>query len=246
MHSLLQMNKNSLVNLKPEEVSWELTAREVIHVATALGAFWSYDYEAAKQGKTGFHAQLKSGLHSDGFFISRIMLGHENIRKIMAGQMKMRLDKYINPPDWLAGIPKGATELGEDLAELFGCEVAKMEKMDGRIQLISEIGDGQTLLLAEDFCTQGTGFCEAVIDIHYKCSGVKFLFYEPVIINRGGLDYIDIDVDNIGLFKILPIAEHRIQDWSESLCPLCNEFRSTPIKPKETDENWEMITTAQL
>ncbi|MEA2007056.1 MAG: hypothetical protein U9O20_02760 [Patescibacteria group bacterium] len=238
------MNREDLLALRPDDVIWKLTAQEVVHIATTLDAFWSYNYEAGKHDKPGLHALLKSLRHSDGFFVSKIMLAHENIRKIMAVQMKMRLDKCIDPPDWLGGIPDGATELGEDLAELYGCNVAKMEKVDGKIHLISEIGDNETLLLAEDFCTHGTGFTEAIIDVHSKNTRVWFIFYEPVIINRGGLEYIE--VEGVGVFKILPIAEYRINDWSEDQCLLCHEFGSKPIKPKKTDENWEMITTAQL
>lgn len=246
--NILLMRKEELLQLRPEQVTRLLAAEEVVHIAKTLDAFWGYDYEAAKLGKTGLHAILKSLLHSDGFFISRIMLQHENIRKIMADQQAMRI-KYVlyneENPDWVGGIPDGATELGEDLADSLGSRHLIMEKVGGKIVLVSNIAPGESVLLCEDFCTRGTGFKEAVQDIVLREPGVNFVLYEPVVINRGGLR--SIEVEGVGSFKILAIADHRINDWdpnSNKGCPLCN-LGSVPIKPKATDENWQRIKTSQ-
>lgn len=243
------MNKDELLALRPERVDRLLSTDEVVYIAKTLDAFWSYDYEAAKEGRAGMHAILKSLLHSDGFFISRIMLKYENIRKIMANQMAARFLDKMPPmfrPVWVGGVPDGATELGEDLSQSLGAKLAKMEKVDGKISLVSDIGLDETLLLCEDFCTRGTGFREATQDIISKQPGVKFIFYEPVVINRGGLT--SVDVESVGSFKIIANADHRINDWnpeSTEGCPLC-KIGSAPIKPKATDENWALITKSQL
>lgn len=241
---ILTMDKSDLVQLKSEDVTETFNTVEVVHIAKELDAFWSYDYEAARNGRPGMHALLKSGLHSDGFFVSRIMLKFQNIRRIMATQMAMRILQHMDRPDEVGGIPDGATELGEDLATILGSKNAKLSKVEGKIELDSWIKPGRTLLLCEDFCTQGTGYREAVIDIHYKCPKARLIFYAPVIINRGGLKYIK--VDGIGLFMILPIANYLVNNWPESKCPLCKKFGSKAIKPKETDENWKLLNASQL
>jgi orotate phosphoribosyltransferase len=156
----------------------------------------------------------------------------------MANQMAMHLRPLISPPIWVAGIPDGATKLGEDLAEILGSKVAEMEKVDGKIRIVSQIGPGEKILLCEDFCTRGTGFREAVIDIVSKQPDVDFIFIEPVIINRGGLKCVE--VPGVGSFYILASAENRVNDWKPSECPLC-QMGSIPIKPKEVDENWRLI-----
>lgn len=223
-----------------------LSKEEVVYIATTLGAFWAYDYGALKKGRPGLHAELKSGLHSDGFFVSEIMLEPLSIRLIMAGQLAIKFNQLGMPkPDWVVGIPDGATELGKLVSFCLGAKNAEMKKEEGNITLVSEIPAGQTLLLVEDFCTRGTGFKEAVTEIMFnKRLAVEILPFEMVLINRGGLNYILVE-GVVRLFHVVALAEHRVKDWKPEDCPLC-KAGSKPIKPKATDENWRLITTSQL
>lgn len=236
MLKIMGMSKEELLNLVPHNINWLMTKEEILYIAKTLGSFWEYNYQAAKEGRVGKHALLKSGLHSDGFFVSRILLEPQNIRTIIANQLVLRFNQLEIPkPDWVAGIPEGATKLGQDVASLMGVKNAEMKKEDGRIAMISSIAPGETLLLVEDFCTRGTGFTEAVLDIVSKQPKVKILPYELVIINRGSLS--EISVEGVGIFKIIAVATHRVNDWDPSECPLC-KMGSVAIKPKATEENW--------
>lgn len=47
------MEHPEILELTLEPFNRLLTPDELIHIATILGAFWSYDYEAAKQGRVG-------------------------------------------------------------------------------------------------------------------------------------------------------------------------------------------------
>lgn len=250
MQKIIGMNKEELLNLSPGDISRAgsdrlLTEEEIVYIAKTLNSYWEYDYEAAKRERVGKHAELKSLRHSDGFFVSRILLEPPNIRAIIAYQLMLRFYQLgISAPDWVAGIPDGATLLGQDVARfLYVSKIAEMKKENGRISMISTIAPNETLILVEDFCTRGTGFSEAVSEIVSRQPKVKILPYELVIINRGGLS--EISVENIGIFKIVAVATHRVNDWESSECPLC-KMGSIPIKPKATDENWRDITTSQL
>lgn len=242
---IIGMTKEELITLDPESINWLLTKEEVIYLARIFGAFWQYNYEAAKEGRLGMHAVLKSELHSDGFFVSRILLEYPNIRRLFANQLviKFALLDIQNPPDWVAGIPDGATKLGEDVSEIMGIKNAKMKKEEsGRIVLESPIGPDETILGIEDFCTRGTGFKEAVSVILSKQPEARFLSYEGVILNRGGLK--EIEVEGVGSFQVVPVVEYRITDWDPKECQLC-KMGSASIKPKATEENWRLITTSQ-
>lgn len=244
MLEVIGINKEELLNLVPDKINRLLTEEEIVYIAKTLNSYWEYDYEAAKQGRVGKHAELKSLRHSDGFFVSRILLEPQNIRTIMAYQLMLKFNQLgISRPDWVAGIPDGATLLGQDVAKLMCANNAEMKKEDSRISMISTMAPNETLILVEDFCTRGTGLKEAVTDIVSKQPKINILPYELVIINRGGLS--EISVENIGIFKIVAVATHRVNDWDSSECPLC-KTGSIPIKPKATDENWRDITTSQL
>lgn len=241
---IIGMSKEELIALD-SQVDWPLSEEEIVYIAKTLGSYWEYDYEAAKQGRVGMHAELKSLRHSDGFFVSKILLQYPNIRETMAKQLVLRFNQLgIPKPDWVAGIPDGATELGQDVARIMDVRNAEMKKEEGRIILESSIAPGDSLLLVEDFCTRGTGLKEAALDILLKQPDIKFCPYELVIINRGGLK--EIKVEEVGTpFQVVAVADHRVNDWEPGKCPLC-DMGSTIIKPKATDENWCFITTSQL
>lgn len=244
--NVLEMNKEEMLELEPENYyHYFLSPSEIVHIAEVLGAFWKFDYKEAELGRQKYHAKLKSGKHSDGFFVSKIMLQYENVRKIIADQMASGIHHLITnfSCDWVCGIPDGATKLGEDLAESLNTKKAKMAKDDGKIKIITPIPPGDSLLLCEDFCTAGTGFKEAVNNIVSQNPGVNIIPIEPVIINRGGLT--SIDVEGVDSFKILALANYRIKDWEPDECKLCHDYGSEAIKPKATDENWEKITQQQ-
>jgi orotate phosphoribosyltransferase len=244
MLDILSMSRDGILSLDPREVTRPLTAEEVFYIAIVLGAFWAYDYNAANRGKVGLHAELKSGRHSDGFFVSKIMLAPPNILAIMGNQIILRLNAIgICKPNYVIGIPDGATALGAYIAQKEKIELAKMQKVDGKITLVTPIEPEKRVLLVEDFCTRGTGFKEAAAGIIKQQPLARILAYDPVIINRGGLK--TFLVDGVGNFTILPVAEQRVSDWDPAECPLCKQG-SKLIKPKATDENWELITTSQL
>jgi len=244
MLKIIGMSKEELLNLAPNNIDWLLTEEEIVYIAKTLNSYWEYDYEAARQGRVGKHAELKSLRHSDGFFVSKILLEPQNIRTIIANQLVLRFNQLEIPkPDWIAGIPEGATKLGQDVANLMGVRNAEMKKEDSRIKMVSSIAADETLLLVEDFCTRGTGFSEAILDIVSKQPRAKVIPYELVIINRGGL--AQIEVSEVGTFKIVAVATHRVNDWDPAECPLC-KAGSVAIKPKATEENWLDITTSQL
>jgi orotate phosphoribosyltransferase len=209
------------------------------------GALWIYDYVAKDKGKLGWHAKLKSEQHSNFFFVSKILIAVANIRAIISSQMFIRLRVAgVKKPNYVVGVPNGAIELGQDIARMFGTKLGVMVKnVEGKLVFETRIAPHSTILLVEDVCTKGTGFIEAVKAILAIEPTAIILPYNPVILNRGGLKKISIP--NVGEFEILPIVEQKADDWDPKDCPLCRDG-SMAIKPKETEENWELLTSSQL
>lgn len=245
MIKILGMAREDIVNnLNPYRVTRILSSEEIMYIAEVLGAFWQYDYYAAYQeGKWGYHAELKSGQHSDAFFDSKLILQYPNIKKLIAYQMVMRIKRLKwGIPNFIGGVPDGATELAREVAGVMGAEFAELEKKDGRIILISKLGHA-SLLLVEDVCSAGTGFREAVLNIRSKEPSVRFFPVEPVVLNRGGHKKIYVEGEWED-FKIVALAVRPTREWEPKHCLLC-EGGSKVIKPKETEENWRLITTSQ-
>lgn len=248
MVDILSLDRAGVLALDPASVNWRLTPEEFIHIATALDAYWQYDYEAAKAGRVGQHAKLKSLLHSDGFFVSRILLEPPNIRTLMAQQMVDRVRSAgVGMPTHVAGIPDGASLLGVAAANIFGVphiELVK-SKTDGTISLADRVPDDARLLLFEDFCTRATGFVEAVTAILNSnlCEvGATVMPVDPVILNRGGLESVMVKGRS---YSILAVVERRISDWDPAHdCPLC-AMGSTAIKPKVDDKTWQSFIHSQ-
>jgi hypothetical protein len=245
-----EMNERQLLAFDPSDMRRALTTAEVVHMAGELEASWFYDYEALEAGRPGRHAILKSGKHSDGFFVSRMLLAADNIRRLIVAQMAMLLKVVIikegdsNRPTHVVGVPNGAVVLGEGIGDLLDLEVIEMTKgADESFQVEKAIDPNALLLVVEDICTTGKGFRLAVQALHAVQPAARIFPYDPVIINRGGLE--KVTVSGIGEFSVLPLADKRINDWEPGECPLCARG-SKPIKPKATDENWKLITTSQL
>ena len=81
------------------------------------------------------HALLKSGRHSDGIFVSKILLAHNNILQLVARQMATVLRRLEVFPDYVVGVPDGATKLGEAIAHALGTSILPMKKVEGRTAL---------------------------------------------------------------------------------------------------------------
>ena len=241
---ILLMEREQLLDLEPTDFSKvALGAKEIIHIANVLGFFWQYDYEAADLGRVGNHALLKSELHSDGFLAMKMLLEIENIRKLMAYQLALVFRNSVIPrPNRLVGVPDAATKLAEDLASILGLATVSAKKAEGRITITDKIEDYEPLLPVEDICTKGTGFTEMAVAIHSANPTAEIIHHELVIVNRGGLKFISIGVCN---FRINPVAEYPMLEWSKEKCPLCAKG-SVAIKPKASEANWLDITTSQL
>lgn len=242
------MKREEILALNPDSITRVLTGEELLLIAKLLEAFWQYDYQAAKNGRPGLHAELKSGKHSDGFFVSRIFLAEPNILEIIANQLasiiRAETRNYgVLLPDYVVGIPTGATTLGEKVAKLLDVQPAIMEKINGRIKMVSKLEQGDSIIVVEDVITRGTATREAIASIFREQPQAIVMPWIPAIINRGGLKTVEADASK---FLIRAIANMPMNDWPPDQCPLCRKYNSKAIKPKVTDENWREITRSQI
>jgi hypothetical protein len=225
-------------------LSGDISSRNLLDYARSAGALWEYDYHALNEGRPGMHAILKSGLHSDGFFASKILLAKRSVLERVAKEMATLFQRLGIPnPQYIAGVPTSASALGVEIARLLRIKALSVAKIGGRIKLINHLPPQSSVLVVEDVCTRGTGFGETVEEIFNSQPLARFVLVSPVILNRGGLT--SIEVPDVGDFFLLPLVEKKMTDWNpEEHCFLCS-VGSKPIKPKDPPGNWKILVESQ-
>lgn len=198
-------------------------------------------------------AELRSGLHSDTFIYAEAVLQYNNLRRIIARRLvnKYHSSDKISSIDrtslnCVSGIPNGATLLGEDVAEILKVRNIKLGKQDGKIKIRPSLflKNSDALLLVEDICTTGSGVIETGTVVMTASGSGRVLPVVLIVVNRGGVSQIKIS-NEINLERIYLYSDDSSKEWNEGNCELCRRD-SEPIKPKETDGNWQRIKTSQL
>lgn len=191
------------------------------------------------------HARLTSGLHSNGFFNSRLVIPDDELMRCAASDLRELYLKHggnISEADGIVGPQTGATKLAEFLSLEFSacprpaCFFASPEKHEegGVKSMVFETADrsklkNQHILLCEDVLTTGGSIgltVNAIVE-----SGGKVLPYILVLVNRSGLTEIDGR-------QIVALINHPMPMWNPEDCPLCKEG-SEAIPPKG---NWDKLT----
>ncbi len=233
--SLVGLSASELLSLEVGDVSWRLGEDEILHVFNRLDGFWSY-----KDGNP-YHAELKSGKCSNGFFYSKIVLQYDNLCQIIANQLALRfLQTGFQKPDVIYGIPNGAKELGDYVADALKVRRGTMAKVQGdKLAFVDLPMPGESVLFVEDFCTRATAFRQAEELLLKAEPQADILPFELVILNRGGMKVVETEQAKYG---ISALVEHRIDDFEpgEKTCKMC-AAGSRPIKPKANEENWRLI-----
>lgn len=244
--SIVGMPKEQLSQLHIQNPLRLLTWRELAYIAYQFDAIWQYDEDAAREGRPGLHAELKSGKHSGMFFNMKALLEIPELRLLFAKQvaLRIRLEQTSHMPTLIAGVPTAATELGKSVAAILDVPHLELAKEDGRIVVAEAIPDGASVMLVEDVCTKATGSTEAVFAITSANPSARLFERIMVILNRGGLGQIDVGTAHL---TIDAVVDHPIEDYDPArYCRYCEDFGSTAIKPKTTLESWSRIKTSQL
>jgi len=241
MIDILSLNEEKILQLEQSQIDRPFTTKEIIHIADRLYAHWKYDYTS--KYKPNFHALLKGSEHSDEFFYSDVFLASPNIMKIMAMQLVRLFNESGLPiPNWIVGIPKGAKELGDEVAKILQTKSAVLEKKENKeMVLISDIVEGDSVLMVDDFSSAGTAIRDAVKAILAKTK-VCFIPFVLFVLNRRETDKISTIA---GDFIIRSLAKRRVNQWLAPECPLC-KMGSIPIKPKNPSKNWNLLLHQSL
>ncbi len=199
-------------------------------------AIWLHDGDPKKP-----HAELTSGMCSNGFFDCLRVLRNPSLCEILATQLAKRLKQSgIESADWVIGSPYAAITFSYEVAKALDAVHAFTEKdpndpagkkMVWRRMAISK---GETVISIEELITTAGTFREvrrAVVE--GNPNPVDFLPVVGTLVHRPPklpADYGDI--------KVIPLIEEKVWAVKPEECPLC-KAGSQRLRPKT---HWKELT----
>ena len=234
--NIIGLTKEQILGLNPCDIRISLQPEDILYIAEILGAHLKVNPQAK------YHPKLKSGMHAGEFWNSGAFLQYKNIRTIIAYQVACKFNREWGRamgPDSIAGIPRGATKLGKDMAKILEIRHVSMIKEDGHIKMESSINTTEIIVLVDDICTEGTAFKETVKEIKSENPTSVILPYAIYVLNLGCLEYIQVELNGeIREFQIIALANYPVTHWKPEDCPFC-KAGSLAVKPNETEEIWQ-------
>lgn len=159
------------------------------------------------------HFRLSSGLHSNGYLQSALVLQHPRHAETLGRALAARVAPH--GPTAVLSPALGGIVIGHEVARALGVRAVFAERQDGALALRRgfAIGAGDRLVVIEDVVTTG-GSTRETIDVA-TAHGAEVVAAGSIIDRSGGA-------------SSLPVPYHALvtlslPTWQESECPLCRQ-----------------------
>jgi orotate phosphoribosyltransferase len=119
------MKKTNLLEIYPGDYEWKILPQEwILHWFDICDAAWIHDGDPKKP-----HAELTSGLCSNGFFDCMRVLKYPNLNEILGHQLAQLLRREgVEKVDWVIGSPYAAITFSYEVAKTLGAIHGFVEK----------------------------------------------------------------------------------------------------------------------
>ncbi len=197
-------------------------------------AFWAYEGEPTP-GKA--HAELTSGLCSDGFFDCLLVLRYPNIAEILGRQLFWRLQAggWVEPGevDWVVSSSYAAITFGHEVAKVLGAVFMLAEK-DRAWRRMTISAEAKVLQIEELITTSGT-FKEVrrAVEEGNAVKPVNFISTVGALVHRP--PKLPIEYDGR---RVVAVIGKEIRVFNPKECPYCAV--GSPRYPPKT--NWKQLT----
>lgn len=220
---------------KPQEIPEE----EIIRWFEILDACWVHSGRPEDP-----HAELTTGLCSNGFFDCLRVLKYINLSEILAVQLALKLERIIGPErinqiGWVIGSPMAAITFSHDVAKAMGIPISMFTEKDPAnpkkiIWKRMAIPAGEKVLQIEELITTSHTLLEGEKAVREgNPNPIEFVPYVGAVVHRPPKM-----VDNYEGKKVVAIIEKEIWAVPQDGCGLCKKG-SKRLKPKS---NWAELT----
>lgn len=232
------MNLIDLFGLKPEGFrDRDVSVEEILSWFDACDAYWMHGGNANDP-----HAELTSGMCSNGFFDCLRILKHVNLSEILANQLARKIKDAIGDQkvDWVIASPMAGITFGHDVARALGVPIFMFTEKDpdqkGKMlwnRMV--IPEGKTVLQIEELTTTSKTLnaVQKAVDSGNP-NPVNWLPYIGIFVHRPP----KLPVDYYGDRKVVPLIEKAIWAVDPSECQLC-KCGSVKYRPKT---HWRELT----
>lgn len=215
-----------------------LTSEEILGWFDLCDAGWMHDGDPKKP-----HAELASGMCSNGFFDCLRVLCYPNLCEIFARQLtrRLRAEGVIDKIDWVIGSSYAAITFSYEVAKCLGAVHGFVEKdptdPKGKKMVWRRmtIPKNSTVLQVEELITTSGTFWEVrgAID-RGNPEPVNFLPVVGALIHRPP----DLSIEYGGQIKVVALIEKEVWAVEPKDCPLC--VKGSPrLRPKT---HWKELT----
>jgi orotate phosphoribosyltransferase len=161
------------------------------------------------------HFLLSSGLHSDTYFQSALILQFPAVADHLAGALGDKIRGAVPRIDLVVSPALGGIVIGQDMARAIGTRAIFCERVEGKLALRRGfvVRPGEKCLVVEDVITTGLSTRE-VIEV-VKASGGEVAAVASLVDRSGGK--VDFGVPRFSLLSL------EVKSYKPEECPLCKQ-----------------------
>jgi orotate phosphoribosyltransferase len=170
----------------------------------------------------GGHFKLSSGLHSDTYFQSALILQYPKKAEFLAQELAKKLKKSNITVNVVVSPAMGGVIIGHEMGRVLGVRAIFTERVDGNVLLRRgfSVKENERILIVEDVITTGLSTKEVINSI--KSSGAKVVGVVCLVDRSAG--EVDFGIPKISLLRL------EVKNYKEEECPMCKEG-SQAVKP---------------
>jgi orotate phosphoribosyltransferase len=168
------------------------------------------------------HFKLSSGLHSDTYFQSALILQHPAQAEKLASELAKKIRENNINPDVVVSPALGGVIIGHEMGRALGVRAVFTERTDGAVSLRRgfSVSKGEKVLVVEDVVTTGLSTKE-VIEALKRYEADVAAVVSLVDRSAGKVDF------GVPRFSLLSLE---VKSYKEEECPMCKSG-SEAVKP---------------
>jgi orotate phosphoribosyltransferase len=173
------------------------------------------------------HFQLSSGLHSNTYFQSALILQYPTQAKKLAGEISKKIKEYGIKVDVIVSPAIGGIVIGYCVGENLGVRAVFTERVNNCVKLRRDfkLHINENVLIVEDVVTTGLSTNEVIK--HISSIGATVVAI-ATIVDRRIDDKFKFNVPILSLLKL------KVNNYNENKCPMCCENKKI-VKPGSRD-----------